>query len=490
MGIVLYDNKKIIPAPFINISKKYDRADSGEIISSSYTITVTGTLVAWKGSPTSLKTFHTGPGYPADENIPHDSRLGAVLRKQEALRELFSQDGHPFEIQSLDGSPAVKFYPIVQSIDFQEGVWHDKCDYTIVLEADRLYPQDEDSEFDNIKSATDSWSIEADESSPESIEHPISYRVTHAVSAKGVKSYGPGSSSTDAIEHAKNFVLSRLGLDYAKVLSSGVNDLPSYYQGYNHIRSQNEDVFTGDFSVTETWILSSGNALESFTLNSSIGEDGIKKVSVNGNIKGLSTKTVELGSPYSSGDLRYTSAIEKYESIKPYIYNRAVNYTGANDLTIRPLSVTEGFNPYEGSINYTYEYDNRPALCVSGSKSEVFNISDTGYGDVFASIPVIGRGRGPVLQNINTVTALQRSFNMEIVFGPSILDCSSLEGVKNTFLMSPMNNPSTSGDIHTIIQGVNPANQGFSQVYSSAPVINWEPKTGRFSYNVSWTFER
>jgi hypothetical protein len=489
MGIVLYDNKKIIPAPFISISKKYDRTDSGDILSSSYVINVTGTLVAWKGSPNSLKNFHVLSGYPADEDIPHESRLGAVLRKQEAIRELFSEDGHPFEIQSLDGSPAIKFYPRIQSIDFQEGVWHDRCDYTIVLEADRLYPQDEDQEFGNIKSATDSWSIEVDESSPESLEHPLSYRITHNVSAKGMKSYGPGSNSTEAITNAKNFVLPRLGLDYAKVMSSGVNNLPSYYQGYNHIRSQNEDDMAGDFSVTETWILSSGNALETFSLNSSIGEDGIRKVSINGNIRGLSTKTVDLGSPYTISDLRFTAASGKYESIKPYIYSRAVNYTGAN-LTLRPVSTSEGINPYEGTISYTYEYDDRPALCISGSKSEVFSINDTGYGDIFASIPVIGRARGPVLQNINTVTALQRSFNMEVVFGPSILDCSTLESVRNTFLMSPINHPATSGDIYKIIQGVNPASQGFSQVYTSPPTINWEPKTGRFSYNVSWTFER
>lgn len=490
MGIVLYNSKKIIPAPFITISKKYDRSDSGDILGSSYIINLTGTLVAWKGSPNSSKVFHTTSGYPADEDIDSESRLGALLRKQEALRELFSEDGHAFEIQSLDGSPAVKFYPRIQSVDFQEGVWYDRCDYSISLEADRLYPQDEDQEYSNVKSASDSWSIEVDESSPESIEHPISYRITHAISAKGMKTYGPGSNSSDALINAKNFVLPRLGLDYAKVMSSGVNNLPSYYQGYNHIRTQNEDELSGDFSVTETWILSSGNALENFTINSSIGEDGIKKVGINGNIRGLSTKTVNLGSPYSSGDLRYTSAIEKYNNIKNYLYNRAVNYTGINDLTLRPVSVTEGFNPYEGSVSYTYEYDNRHALCISGSKSEVFNISDTGYGDVFASIPVIGRANGPVLQNINTVTSLQRNFSMEVVFGPSILDCSSLESVKNTFLMSPINNPSTSGDIYKIINGVSPSNQGFGQVYSSAPVVNWEPKTGRFSYNVSWTFER
>lgn len=490
MGIVLYNSKKIIPAPFISISKKYDRTESGDILSSSYVITVNGTIVAWKGSPNSSKEFHTGSGYPADENIDSDSRLASVLRKQEAIRELFSEDGHAFEIQSLDGSPAVKFYPIIQGIDFQEGVWHDRCDYSITMEADRLYPQDEDEEFTNIKSATDSWSIEIDESSQESFEHPLSYRLTHNVSAKGVKSYGPGSTSISAITNAKNFVESKLGIDYAQIMSSGIIDLPSYYQGYNHIRSENKDEYTGDFSVTETWILASGNALESFSINSSIGEDGINKVSINGNIRGLSTKSEKLGDPYTKTQLRYESAKNKYNAIKPFIYSRATAYSNINNLTLRPISTTEGINPYEGTISYTYEYDNRPALCISGSKSEVFNISDTGYGDIFASIPVIGRSNGPVLQNINTVTALQRSLSMEIVFGPSILDCSTLEGVKNTFLASPLNNPLTSGDIYTIINGVNPANQGFGQVYSSPPVVNWEPKTGRFSYNVSWTFER
>ena len=45
--------------------------------------------------------------------------LKAILRKQEAIRILFSEDGHNFEIQPWDGGPSSKCNPRIQSIEFE-----------------------------------------------------------------------------------------------------------------------------------------------------------------------------------------------------------------------------------------------------------------------------------------------------------------------------------------------------------------------------------
>ncbi len=487
--MIIYNNKKIIPAPLVSIDKTYDRTDDGTILGSTFNIVVTGKLVAWAGSPNSTGVFHTISGYPANEVIEYESRLQSILKKQAALRDLFSEDGLAFEIQSLDGSQATKFYPRILSISFAEGLWYNTCDYTIVMEADYLLPEREDSEYTNIKSASENWSIETDEGNPESIEHPSTFRLTHTVSAKGKKTFEAGNDFVSAITNAKTYVQSRLGIDSQFVASSGINNLPSYYQGYNHVRSESTDELSGDYNVTETWLLASGNALENFTISTTNSEEGIIRVNINGNITGLTTKGDPLAGPYSNGDQKYQNALNKFHTLSGIFYSRATNYSNVASLGIIPVSTNIGQNPSAGTINYSYDYDNKPNLCITGSKSEVFNITQNGYGDIFASIPVIGRNAGPVLQDIGTVTALNRALSMEIVFGPSIIDCSSLEQVKNTFLLDPLNNPLTSGELYTIIQGVNPGNQGFTQVYNSAPVVTWEPKTGRFSYNINWTYE-
>ena len=45
----------LIPAPFVNITKNFDKQGDGEIIGVTYAISLTGTLLADRGSPLSHK---------------------------------------------------------------------------------------------------------------------------------------------------------------------------------------------------------------------------------------------------------------------------------------------------------------------------------------------------------------------------------------------------------------------------------------------------
>ena len=45
------DAMYLSPAPFVDISKEYDKMANGEIIGVRYSITLSGTLIADKGSP-------------------------------------------------------------------------------------------------------------------------------------------------------------------------------------------------------------------------------------------------------------------------------------------------------------------------------------------------------------------------------------------------------------------------------------------------------
>src|SRR5690606_4343088 len=155
---VSYGENKLIPAPLVVMNKQYVKGGDGTNIGSTFTVTLNGTLVAWKGSPTASGTFWTNSGYPPDESIVSDSRHKALLRKQEALRRLFSQEGLSLEFTPWDGGAALKCNPRVISIDFPEGMWFDRCEYTITLEADNILglinPEGEDN-FDYFLQAAD-----------------------------------------------------------------------------------------------------------------------------------------------------------------------------------------------------------------------------------------------------------------------------------------------------------------------------------------------
>lgn len=483
----MYDSKRLIPAPLVSVEKEYQKSADGTIIGKVFRLTVTGTLVAWKGSPTSTGTFHTTSGYPNDENIEANSRLSALLRKQEALRELFSDEGRQFEVQALDATTPMKCNPRVIGITFSEGIWYDRCEYTIVLEADELYPEQEDDLSYYISDASESWQIETNEDQAESLSLPRTYRLTHTVSAQGKRFYDDtGTLVKPAWQQARDFVLSRLGFDSSIALSSGVNNLPSFYSGYNHVRSQDLDELGGNFAVTETWILASGTALEDFTVETNLStQEGLTTVTINGNITGLEQRNANLGLTTH----KYTNAETKFGEASGLAFTRAQLYSGLSTLNINPLTTTIGRNPVAGTINYSFQYNDRPLSLISGARSEVISITDGLVGQSFASIFVLGRTRGPVLQDLGTRPSLTRSLRIEAVMDKANFGSRTESDIRNAINRNPRLNAATSGTFATLLAAANPANNGYTTVFQSQPQEVWEPINGRYSYDTTWTFE-
>lgn len=490
MSYVMYNSNRLVPAPLVAISKQYQKTGSGRNLSPIYSITLQGTMLSWKGSPDSTGTFWNLPGYPPDESVTENSRLASILKKQAAIRELFSVEGLQLEIQSADGSQSTKCNPRVISIDFPEGIWNQTATYTITLEADRLYPQDEDTDSlgDDyfISDAAETWTLDTDEGTAESLELPRTYRLTHSISAQGKRTYNSvGGLSLQPWQNAKQYVVSRLGLDNSFINSSGVNDLASSYGGYNYVRNENTDVEGGSHSVTESWVISSGSAFESFEVNSNYSiSEGITHVSINGNVVGLEQRDSNMNLVTT----KYNNAMIKFSSVMPNLLTRAQTYSGAT-LNVIPVTTSVGRNPLGGTISYAYEYDSRPSNVLTDSLVESIVVNDTYSSQEFAAVPVLGRTAGPVLQPLGTSQAITRSLSINANFGPQTVDVSSRSAIQTAFLTNPRTWSATSGTIINIIDAVNPINAGASQSFRSAPQESWEPKTGSYSYSISWTWE-
>lgn len=500
-SVVSYDGKKLIPAPFVRISKTYTKSEDGSVLGSIFNLSIIGTIVAWKGSPTSSGTFWASSGEPSDEVVVGDSRLGVMLRKQEAIRELFSNEGKSFEIQSADGSTPLKCNPRITDIDFPEEKWYDLCQYTINLEADALYggPNALEDFVSNsgvsdkafIKNASESWSIETNEGVEELLGNKLypTFRLTHNLNAVGTRFFDEtGKLVREPWKNARNWVLPRMGLNSSIIHSSGVNNLPSYYNGYNYVKNEQPDILGGSFSVTETWILSSGSATENFSVSTGSSTDGLTTVSIEGTIQGYDTPSVN---EFPQGDSdRYTNAVNKFNEISSIVFTRAQTYAGIS-LNITPNNSTVGRNPFTGVINYSYQYDTRPSNCISGVKSEVISLVDNLHGDVFASIPVLGRTKGPVLQDISTTQATSRALSIEIVVEPPSFGNNTLLDIRTAFLTSkPSINPTYSGQIQKVIDAVDPSKIDTSAtVFRNQPRESWEPRSGRYSYQIEWTYE-
>jgi hypothetical protein len=483
---VLYDSKKLTPAPFVNIQKTYQTSEDGTKVGAVFNITVQGKLTAYKGSPQGGtlsgtgwggpdNRFWTAAGYPPDEVLTQDQRLKSIIRKQESIRKLFSTPGLSFEVQPWDGSAPFKFNPRVKNITFSSALWVEICDYTIELEADILYISGSVSSEDTftnangvlvyISQANEDWSLEFLEQDRSDI-----FRLTHSVSAVGKRFYDEnGLLIKQPWEYAKLYVQPLLGLDYSKVPSSGVLALVGSYLGYNQVRSENINELNGSYTVTESWIISSGTAIEEFSVaTKTSAQDGRTVVTVDGQVKGLEQRD----SNNAISITKYANASNFFTGVQNALISRAQNYSGININSI-PLTKIITRNEIQGIIAYNYEWDNRPTNLIAGSLVEDISITDVNPGDVFAAIPVLGRAAGPVLQSINTITEKKRGLSMNV-----IVPVTGAATIAGCIALKPNTN--------SIASGAAPLG---SQVYKDSDQETWDWSRGSYSRQIQWTYQ-
>jgi len=376
-----------------------------------------------------------------------------------------------------------------------------------------------------LQQCSESWSIEVDEQQSEKVSAyepyyflPRTYRVTHNLSATGKTHYGPDGEQK-AWEQAKKYVQAKqvddpftgLSGNYGNIpnsIGSGCLNLIEQYQGYNHVRTEQYSEHDGTYSCTETWIVASGRALETFNLNitSSIDAPFIN-VNLDGQIKGLSQITPSgygleqtTQNPYQANNplsqfTAYHSALEKYNEITNSgnfglscdVFKR-VNNAVAVQLNSQPKSITIGSNQQTGDLNYSLQFDNRPTNIISGVLNEQITVNDTYPGDVFATIPVIGRQTGPVLQYMGNRTEYKRDVSINLTLDYTKVPYGKKRNpllLKKPSIVQPM-----AGQLHELLTELSPSNEpGIRKYFCSPPSETWNPKNGQYSFNISWTYE-
>jgi hypothetical protein len=559
----------IRPTPFIQISENVLKNKEGNF-GVTYSITLTGTLLADHGTPYALNPASNAPFGFLDSSIPdlgpndgigpyglfdavaassrprpprqqcQNKNASAILSKQRALRGLFARDGQKVTLTDIDddGGTTIICYPRVTSVDFTEGPYVTKCEYTIVLETDLLLrdnagdPQSalvdlegtyantgalrsENTELEQlltsletffIEDYSEDWSLEADDAVGESIENPRSYRISHSLSATGKTVYNHnGVIGKPAWQQAKDFVHSRLSgnpsghyPNVAGQIGSGTVNLVDSYGGYNHVRTEQINQTNGTYSVSENWLLSSGMSTENFSMSTSTStSDPFVTVSIDGTIKGLSNIPPDkLGDPALTAiSGAYANALNKYNGISNSgqfgltsdIYKRANNLV-AVQLNSQPTSLSIGTNQYTGDVTYNLSFNNRPTNIISGVVSEVIQINDTYPGDVFAIIPVLGRKTGPILQYIGGRTEYKRDVSINLVMDYTKIPYSGVR--QSLILKKPSLVEPTASQLAQLLKELSPQGEpGVRKYFISPPSESWSPKEGTYSFNISFTYE-
>ena len=431
------------------------------------------------------------------------------------------------------------------------------------------YSEDEFKYF--VKSATENWSISEGEERlyvGTNTQNTIkTYNLTHSVSAVGQAAYSATGEYSAGNREQTN--LGRYDASYVNdlspwqqasgyvydVIQAGADNFVNgiYINGDNfsfgssffnnsgtdvyviadRVLSEDIDIRGGSYSINEQFkIYPSGDYNQGYpvihTTEASINraENGITSVGINGNIKGLNTVPIETSGARQSNrheSNAFTNARDYYQTYLTgdtpgggsVIYHLARNLSESSWLHPQQLSKSEGLNPSQGTISYSYNFDNRPPNLIPGSISEDIQVQDTYPGQIFASIPVIGRNQ-PVLQYMNSRSEYKRSLSINVQmnsFSPNWLSDSgdiisatgywdsavAIGGITNwTYSQKP--SVLYNSQFQKIFDAVNPANEtlgnGFSnyvisgRCFHSAPQESWNPKTGSYSYSIDWTFER
>jgi hypothetical protein len=376
-----------------------------------------------------------------------------------------------------------------------------------------------------IEDFSEDWSVEEDDQffnvDDNGFIKAPAYRVTRNLSSTGRTAYFDGANIAGWIiakDFVKNYLLASSGENLAnKSLTDFYSNSANYLgQGYfisavsngdyfNHTVSENFSVTEGTYSLSETFVLCSGGsnsgAMETYTMQvTSDHQNPFINVSINGSVQGLSHKASgENYRPLIGDSGKYDSAIKHWGKISGSgifgisspIYKRANSAVGVA-LNSQPKNISIGLNKIQGTIDYTLEFDNRPSNFISGVSHETISINDTYPGDVFATIPVIGRKQGPIFQSMGTRTEYRRDVSLEFVldYYDTFYPSGQTNAGKFAMLKKPILYDPYRTQIVNFISGVSPMSEpGIRKYFMNPTTESWSPKDGRYSLNLSWTYE-
>lgn len=431
------------------------------------------------------------------------------------------------------------------------------------------------------------------------------FRISRRLSAKGIIPVTGCSTdlyrdTTRAYVYAKAWVESMHKKTFKNANSSTNSSTPStpsdsapYFTNpysndlvcYNHNRTINIDIFNGTYETNDTWLAMPSGVpyTETYTVETSNGEDYVKTVRVAGSIIGLelsnysfiqdsgivvpsgtgnnglinaelklhrfmvsgapgiggswgafdgnigaSSSGPNTGSSYppaqNTTSNKYLNALNAWTyHIKPFLYRRATLvlnrdrsldyvpsyatnppqkpnnpiYSRETLLSVIPVSTSEGHDPKKGTINYTYEFNNKLNI-ISGVITENINVSYDNPIDNTTEVQVIGRSLGPIIQRTGRSTP-KKTLSIEIGIPP----VTGIEQVALTNQKCPLHrsgflfqtiekiieahrpySPSTFLDVNT----ARPTTSGL--VYTSSDNESWNPTSGKYSRNISWTYQQ
>jgi hypothetical protein len=201
-------------------------------------------------------------------------------------------------------------------------------------------------------------------------------------------------------------------------------------------------------------------------------ETCLQTVTVEGNVRGYCTDQDDPESAYNNAVAAYNA------DVAPNIEAWAqAAYTGSGALDTLPSRQSKGENKKAGTITFSFEYNDRPAKCITDALTESVQWTHQHPADMFAIVPVLGRVAGPVLQDKGTIKELRSTLSIEVTVCATG-SCDPTSGGPGSEVTSSIVAP-----ISANLAG------SYTQVFKEGDTESWNPSTGRYSRTITWVYQ-
>lgn len=381
------DGKRLVPAPFISLNQNINFSDDGQPLSHTYAIQLRGTLLPNMGSPYSTGWVTTDSTPPTETFATEAEKHDALLRKQELLRKLFSQQGAELKYYA-QGEDAVNCNVNLRGLSFEPDPWVIKTNYTIDLETNNLFKDGTDNESPYIaldatglflQSASDTWQI-GERDTGDGV-----YEISRNVSAASIASYGSGnilmvSGISEPWQNARTWVEARLAItglapDHFN-LSGG--------QRYNLVEEESIDKTAGSYSVSQRYLYHNQSYTETRTVSRNIQYSRINdhspaviSVNINGRIQGMhptNDPSGKLVAAYS-----YWNTLESIIAAISNVDGQPLSKNLTEDHAAGALDYSLEYVNTSGSYTYALSYDTSYQISNNGEPSVSINGQIRGF---------------------------------------------------------------------------------------------------------------
>jgi len=214
-------------------------------------------------------------------------------------------------------------------------------------------------------------------------------------------------------------------------------------------------------------------------------ESAVTSVTVNGTVQGLST---EIG----------TNSIERFNAasgaffltIQPLIRDRALEIIPAGScITSSAINTSLGYNKLNGTITYSSRFDNRFITSNPNIRDEKIDVNYTLQADVIAIIPIPKKSDGPILQDQETKTGLQKTLRITYTMTPSgVIDCGTVNTVNQGLLEMEALSESNILVNNTPLTNTRGERPVATNVFRTGDQYSFNRQSLVFTRNVTWQY--